>query len=82
MPGVGYSYHPDKSEKERSKDDVHLHLWKNTGVESSESYCGEHKVDQKVSGMTQITQSRLEDWRNNNNVCGECVDAVEEKFYS
>lgn len=81
MPGVGYSYHPEKSEAERSNDDVYLHLWKNNGDGTSDSYCGEHTVEQEVTGMTQVTQSRLDDWRDNPDVCDGCIDAAEERFY-
>lgn len=79
MTGVGFSRHP---EKDATNDDNQIHLWKSVGHGSSKSYCGEFEVDIGLSskGMTQVTHSQIDSWHENDSVCEECVEALDESY--
>lgn len=78
MPGVGFAHHPDVDPTDENEE---IHLWKSKGEEQSETYCGEHAVDQGLSGMTQLTESALDNWADQENVCDDCVEAAREQHY-
>lgn len=78
MPGVGFAHHPDV---DPTDEEEQIHLWKSTGENESETYCGEFTVSQGLSGMTQLTKSTVETWEEQENVCDECVEAVKEQYY-
>lgn len=80
MPGVGFSRHPDPEET----DDNQIHLWKSAGEGSSETHCEDHTVDIGLSskGMTQVTTSQIDSWKDNPSVCDNCVEAVDDWYNS
>jgi len=78
MPGVGFSHHPDA---DPTDEDEEIHLWKPTSDNNSETYCGEFSVSNELSGMTQLTKTTVEKWKQQDNVCDECAEAVQKQFY-
>jgi hypothetical protein len=78
MTGVGFAHDPDS---DPTDDDEEIHLWKQISKNESETYCSELTVQKELSGMTQLTESTVENWENQENVCDECVQKVKNKYY-